>query len=152
MSPATLKTLHLIGVILFVGNVVVSALWKTMADRDGRLPVLRFATRLINLTDLVFTGTGATLLAVTGHLMAGNWGGLGRPWIHISYACFALSGLLWLAVLVPIQVRQARLLRGLPDDAAVPPAYRRLARWWAVAGTAATLLVLPPLWLMVAKG
>jgi hypothetical protein len=66
----TLKTLHLLGVCLFMGNIIVSGFWKAMADRVDELAVARFATRLVNLTDAVFTGTGATLLLVAGHSKA----------------------------------------------------------------------------------
>jgi uncharacterized membrane protein len=146
-----IKTLHLLGVCLFLGNIIVSALWKVMADRSGSVPVARFAVRLVNLTDGVFTGVGVTLIAITGHLMAPAWGGLDRTWIWTSYTLLATSGLLWLMVLVPIQLRQARLLRGLPETAQLPAAYHRLSLWWSVVGTIATLAPLPALWLMSAK-
>lgn len=146
-----LKTLHLLGVSLFLGNIIVSALWKVMADRSGSVPVARFGARLILLTDILFTGLGAILLTITGHLLAPAWGGVGRSWIALSYGLFALSGLLWLAVLVPIQVRQARMLRHLAVDAALPPAYHKLTLWWSLVGTLATLAPLPALWLMSAK-
>ena len=61
---ALTKTLHLLGACLFVGNIIVSGFWKALADRTNDLAVARFATRLVNLTDAVFTGGGATLLAV----------------------------------------------------------------------------------------
>ncbi|WP_148716033.1 DUF2269 family protein [Chitinolyticbacter meiyuanensis] len=147
-----LKTLHLFGVCLFLGNVIVSALWKVMADRSGNVAVIRYATRLVNVTDLAFTAVGATLLAVTGHLLATDYGGVHAwPWIWQAYALFAVSGLIWLAVLLPIQIAQARLLRGRADDAPLPQRYWPLARWWSIAGTLATVALLPALWLMVDK-
>jgi hypothetical protein len=85
----TLKTLHLLGVCLFIGNIIVSGFWKAMADRLDDLAVARFATRLVNLTDAVFTGLGATLLMAAGHAMAGQHGGIAtNPWIVWSYAAF----------------------------------------------------------------
>lgn len=147
----TLITLHILGACLFIGNIVVSALWKVAADRSGDYAVIRFATRLVNLTDGVFTGAGATLLLVTGHLLAKQYGGvLAQGWILWSYILFGLSGAIWLAVLVPIQFKQARLLR-LAQAGVVPDAYHRLARLWWGAGLLATALPLPALYLMVAK-
>jgi uncharacterized membrane protein len=146
----TLKTLHLFGVCLFVGNIVVSGLWKAMADRVDDLAVARFATRLVNLTDAAFTGLGAALLLAAGHSMAGRHGGIGaNPWIWWSYAAFGLSGLLWIAVLVPVQIRQARLLRSASGT--IPAEYKRLARIWSIVGIVATLATLPPLYWMVAR-
>jgi uncharacterized membrane protein len=146
----TFKTLHLFGVCLFIGNVIVSGFWKAMADRVDDLAVARFATRLVNLTDAVFTGTGATLLLAAGHAMAGTHGGIAvNPWIWWSYAAFGLSGLLWIAVLVPVQIRQARLLRSASST--IPADYKRLARIWSAVGIVATLVTLPPLYWMVAR-
>jgi uncharacterized membrane protein len=146
----TLKTLHLLGVFLFIGNIIVSGFWKAMADRVDDLAVARFATRLVNLTAAVFTGAGATLLLAAGHAMAGTHGGiLANPWIWWSYAAFGLSGLLWITVLVPVQIRQARLLRNA--NSTIPADYKRLARIWSAAGIVATLVTLPPLYWMVAR-
>jgi uncharacterized membrane protein len=147
---STLKTLHLLGVCLFIGNIIVSGLWKAMADRVDDLAVARFATRLVNLTDALFTVVGAALLLGAGHAMAGRHGGIAsNPWIWWSYAAFGMSGLLWIAVLVPVQIRQARLLRNASST--IPADYKRLARIWSVAGIAATLVTLPPLYWMVAR-
>lgn len=151
MEANVWKLVHLLGACLFVGNIVVSAFWKVMADRTGELAVMRFGVRLVNLTDALFTGVGATMLAVAGHALAGRWGGVGaQGWIVTSYALFAFSGALWIAVLVPIQIRQARLLRAAVDR--VPPQYRRLDRIWSTVGVVATLVPLPAVWMMLAKG
>ena len=145
-----IKSLHLLGACLFIGNVIVSGLWKAMADRVDDLALARFATRLVNLTDVCFTGGGAVLLTLTGHWMAQRHGGvLANDWIVASYLAFGASGFLWAAVLVPIQRCQARLLRDATE--VIPAAYRRLARWWAAVGVAATLIGLPPLVWMAAR-
>jgi uncharacterized membrane protein len=145
-----LKILHILGFCLFIGNIIVSGFWKAMADRVDDLAVARFATRSVNLTDVVFTGSGAALLLAAGHVMAGRHGGIAaNPWIWWSYAAFGLSGLLWIAVLVPVQIRQARLLRGASNT--IPTDYKRVARIWSVVGFAATLVTLPPLYWMVAR-
>lgn len=49
----TIKSLHILGVSLFLGNIIVSAFWKVLADRTGNYAVIRFATRLVNVTDTV---------------------------------------------------------------------------------------------------
>lgn len=152
MSPTTLKAIHLLGAVLLLGNIIVTAFWKTLAERSGRLAVIRFAVRATNLADLVFTLGGIVLLAGAGHAMAPAYGGVGGSfWLSATYALFAATGLLWLAVLVPVQWKQARLLAPLADDAEVPAAYRRLALVWTVAGTLATLMPLAAAWLMVAR-
>jgi len=151
MSVA-LKSLHILGACLFLGNIIVSALWKVLADRTGNYSVIRFASRLVNVTDAVFTGLGATLLLVTGHLLAENYGGiLSNDWIVWSYVLFGASGAIWIAVLLPIQFKQAQMLRTSTTEV-IPKAYFRLARIWSIAGILATLLPLPAVYLMVSRG
>ncbi|MFO1199343.1 MAG: DUF2269 family protein [Burkholderiaceae bacterium] len=109
MEANVWKLVHLLGACLFVNGIVVSAFWKVMADRTSQLAVMRFGVRLVNLADALFTGAGATMLAVAGYALAGRWGSVGaQGWIVTSYALFAFSGALWIAVLVPIQIEQAR--------------------------------------------
>lgn len=147
-----LKSLHILGASLFLGNIMVSAFWKVLADRTGNYSVVRFATRLVNVTDIVFTGLGVVLLLATGHLLAQNHGGvLANDWILWSYVLFAVSGAIWIAVLLPIQFKQANLLRASPTEV-IPQEYYRWARLWSIAGVLATLFPLPAIYLMVAKG
>ncbi|MBO9537953.1 DUF2269 family protein [Herbaspirillum sp.] len=152
MSLTVLKAIHLLGAVLFLGNIIVTAFWKTLADRTGELAVIRFAVKATNWADVVFTLGGIVLLAAAGQMMAPAFGGVAaNSWLKGAYALFAATGVLWLAVLIPVQWKQARLLNALPDGAAVPAAYRRLALVWAAAGSAATLMPLAAAWLMVAK-
>lgn len=152
MSMNTLKAIHLLGVVLFLGNIIVTAFWKTLADRSSELAVIRFAVKATNWADVFFTLGGIILLAAAGHGMAPAFGGIAASfWLKTAYALFVATGALWLAVLIPVQWKQACLLNALPAGAAVPAAYRKLALVWAVAGSAATLMPLAAAWLMVAK-
>jgi len=151
MSVGLLKTLHLLGVVLFLGNIIVTAFWKLMADRTRDLVVVRFAVRATNWADVVFTFGGVVLLAVAGNSLARQAGMQELPWLRWAYGLFAATGLLWLGVLIPLQRAQAKLLAPLPRDAAIPARYWRLSLAWAVAGTAATLLPLGIVWLMTVK-
>jgi uncharacterized membrane protein len=74
---------------------------------------------------------------------------LANDWIVWSYALFALSGLLWIVILVPIQVKQARMLKVAINN--VPDEYHRLDKIWSVVGTIAILIPIPAIWMMIAK-
>lgn len=105
----------------------------------------------MNVTDAVFTGVGVTLLLVTGHSLAENYGGvLSQPWILWSYVLFGISGALWMLVLVPLQIKQARVLR-TSETGAIPNEYHRLAKLWSLTGTIPTLIPLPAIYLMVSR-
>ena len=51
-----LKFLHVLGVILLVGNVTVTAVWKVFADRTHNAVVVAFGQRLVTITDWFLTG------------------------------------------------------------------------------------------------
>jgi uncharacterized membrane protein len=35
-----LKSLHVLGVVIFLGNIIVTAVWKALADRTGSLAIV----------------------------------------------------------------------------------------------------------------
>jgi len=72
MSYQLLKSLHLFGVVLFLGNIVITAAWKAAADQSRNATIIAYAQRLVTITDIVFTAPGAVLILVTGLLMAGS--------------------------------------------------------------------------------
>lgn len=152
MSYQLLKSLHLLGVTLFLGNIIVTAAWKALADRTRRPAVIAYAQRLVGITDVAFTAVGAALIAVTGLLMAGGHAAVfSATWLTWGYGLFFASGALWVFVLIPIQLKQTHLARNFRYEAEVPEQYWRFARLWAVFGTIATLLPLANLYLMVFK-
>ena len=147
------KFVHVLGVILLVGNVTVTSVWKVFADRSGEPRTIAFAHRLVVGTDWAFTGGGAALVIVGGYAMAFEAGIplAGFGWMLWSQVAFVASGALWLAVLLPIQVRQSRLTRRAPAEGALSGAYRRLARRWILWGVIATVPLAAALWMMLAK-
>jgi len=149
------KTMHVVGSMLFVGNLLVTFVWKLMADRTRNPRVIKFAQRLVTLTDSIFTGSGALLLLFSGLMMVGPYGieFWNVPWLMWGLTLFAVSGLIWLLILVPIQIKQARMARGFAgeDEGQIPDSYWLLSRLWMGFGGLATLLPLINVYLMVAK-
>ena len=104
----TVKVLHVLSACLFLGNVVVSGTWAFLAERTRNFEVISFSNRLVLITDLMFTLTGALLVVYTGSLMAHRYDGApaaSSAWITWSYLLFGLSGLIWALEMVPIQLR-----------------------------------------------
>ena len=146
---STLKIIHVLCACLFLGNVVVSGIWAAMAERTRNHTIIQFSNRLVLITDLLFTATGAIGVVLTGHLMAGQYGGdTAHPWITWSYILFGVSGLIWMLVLVPIQFKQRLLLQRTTQ---ITREYLQLSRVWQISGAVATVLPLPILYLMVTK-
>ncbi len=147
-----LKTVHIVGVVLFVGNIIVTGFWKVMANRTGDAAIIAFAQRLVTLTDWIFTLGGSSLVAAAG--MANViWGGIGwdSPWVIHGGILFTASGVVWVVILVPLQTKLGRLAREFAQTGIIPDIYWRLDRWWLIWGSVATILPLAVIPVMVFK-
>lgn len=147
------KMLHIFGVTVFVGNIIVTAFWKLMADRSRDPVVMAFGQKLVNWTDFTFTSLGATLILISG-LMMGNpynndfWS---INWLSWGVGLFLASALVWGAVLFPLQVKQAWLARKFTAGQKIPEQYQRLGQWWFRVALLAIALALGNLYFMVMK-
>lgn len=147
-----LKSLHLLGVVLFVGNIIVTGWWKVQADRTRNPAIVAFAQRQVTLTDWIFTFGGSTLLVVGAYANVYLHDlPLDATWLVWGQALFFLSGLLWVAILIPAQIKQARLARGFAGGGPIPDEYWRLNRIWLWIGILATVLPAANLYFMVFK-
>ncbi len=142
------KTLHIICAVLWLGNFVVTGVWslRAFATRDALLA--RFATREILFTDLLFTFVGGSAVIMSGLGLAALQGlsPLALAWTRDALIVAVASGVLWLALLLPIEVRMRRLARS-SDGAAL----RRTFVWWNVVGWSITVALFSVIYLMVAK-
>jgi len=147
-----IKAFHILGVILFLGNIIVSAVWRIRAQKSDDKNVHHFSLKLIQRTDIIFAIPGIILIAVTGHMLAPAFGGIGaHGWIYHSYAMLSISALIWGAGLLPIQRKQLLLIKESHSLKEAGIRYKTLNRWWAILGGIAMVLPLIALYLMVAR-
>ncbi|NEV64845.1 DUF2269 domain-containing protein [Thiorhodococcus minor] len=153
MLYAVLKALHILGVVLLVGNAIVTLVWKMAADRTGSASVIAFAQQLVTLTDWRFTVGGVVVIMLTGFGAAGIAGIdlLGPRWLVWGEGLLLLSGALWAFILVPAQIRQAHQARIFAKTGEIPSSYWRDVRRWNRWGLLATTLLIGAIWVMVAK-
>lgn len=147
-------TLHVLGVLLMVGNIITAAFWKSRADRTGNPQIMHNAAKNVMVADYIFTIPGLVLIVLSGGMMTGGLGYslTGLNWLTLSLGLFAVSGLIWLFILIPMQSKMIRLSADGIEKGNVSAAYRRASRNWTVYGTIATLLPLGILYLMISKG
>jgi uncharacterized membrane protein len=143
--------MHQLGAVLFVGNIVVSAAWMSLARRSGNGEALRLGVRGVILTDAVFTLPGALLLFLNGGVLATPYFQARAKWVFVSIALFVLTGIVWGAVLVPIQKKLSAAMQSVPPGGPVPAQCADLLAKWFRFGGIATLLPLVTLVLMVVK-
>jgi len=148
-----LKTLHIVGAVLFLGNIIVTGWWKYMADRHGDPVVIAFAQGQVTLTDFVFTAGGSGLVMIAGlsNVYLHGMDLFGTRWLFWGFWVFVLSGVIWVAVLIPIQYKQAKLAREFAKGGTIPDQYWRLNRQWFFWGILDTLIPLSVIYWMVFK-
>ena len=145
--------LHLIGVVLFLGNIITAAFWKVRADLQKDPAMIHRTVKSVMLADYMFTLPGLVLITVSGIVMAvrANLPMSGLNWLTLSLLLFAIRGVIWLAVLFPLQRAMIRHSAESIQTGRLSSPYERASRHWAIYGIAATLLPVIILYCMVTK-
>ncbi len=152
LSYQLLKSIHLFGVMIFLGNIIVTAVWKMLADETKYPAVVEYAQKLVTITDFVFTALGVLLILISGMMMSSRFGAISEVlWLSWGWWLFIASGIIWVLVLIPVQIKQAKLAKEFSTGSEIPEIYWALSKYWIVFGGIATLLPLANLYFMVFK-
>ena len=145
--------LHLLGMILFMGNVIVSSMWMTQARKTGDRTTLYCASTVVARADWVLSMPGLLLVLVSGIMTVGYWGGFARAsWAELSLAFFVLIGVIWLSLLLRFQRRMLQLTREAVElKIGLSSEFSRVAARWAFWNGIVTILLCCSLYLMVFK-
>lgn len=153
MLYSILKFLHVAGVVLLIGNVTITAYWKVFSDRSNDTTIIANAQRAVIIADWLFTLPGIALILIGGYgmLLMTETSPLDSPWLVWGQVLFLASGVIWLGVLVPAQIRQSRAARTFEAGAAIPESYWRDGRRWLIWGIIATVPLVGAIYVMIAK-
>jgi uncharacterized membrane protein len=152
MLYLALKTIHVLAVVIFLGNITVGAFWKAFADKTGKAPVMAHTIDGIIRADRIFTIPAIVVLLLAGFAAAGvgHYSILGTGWILWGIGLFVVSGIAF----GPIARAQRALLAvaqtGL-QTAEQQKAYEAISRQWNLYGTIATVAPFAALVIMVLK-
>jgi uncharacterized membrane protein len=153
MLYLVLKSLHIVSVVLFLGNIITGVFWKVHADLTGDLRARAQALDGIIKSDRWFTGPGVLLIIATGVALArlGNLPLLRTFWIGWSLVLFGISGLAFGVFVAPLQKKLLANVRAGLAGSWNEPEYHALSKAWGIWGTIATLAPLIAVFLMVMK-
>ena len=59
--------LHIAGVILLVGNITVTAIWKVFADRTADVAMVAYGQKMVTGTDFGLTVPGIVAIVIGGY-------------------------------------------------------------------------------------
>jgi uncharacterized membrane protein len=142
------KTLHIAAGVLWLGNFVVTGIWALRAFAMNDAALRRFAVREIIFTDVVFTFVAGAAVTMSGLTLTWIEGipAWATFWTRAALLASIGSGLIWLAWLVPLELRM-RAQAASENDAAL----MRTFVWWNIGGWSITVLLFGIIYLMVAK-
>ncbi len=141
------KLLHIFGVILFMGNMMVGPIWFGYAFYSKDSTILKFSGKLLELTDIFFTIPGAALTVLNGLVLASVFGGT-RNQLWLFYSIILLF-IMW-AFSIPLIYIQEKMYRALAESTDSKK-LNRLLLYWSIIGT---LVMIPPsiiFYLMIVK-
>ncbi len=147
------KLVHVLSVVLFLGNIITGLFWAAHARRR-RDPALIAATfDGIIRSDRWFTLPGVIGILASGFAAsaAGGLPVLGTGWILWSLVLFGISGIAFGAWVAPLQVR-IRSLASVGEGAAMDwETFHALYRRWELTGALALVTPLAAAVLMILK-
>jgi uncharacterized membrane protein len=148
-----LKFVHVLGVVILIGNVTITAFWKVYTDRTGDPRLVAHAQRAVIVADWLFTLPAIALILIGGYGMVLHAGlnPLEGAWLIWGQVLFMLSGGIWLGILVPAQIRQARAAAVFAEGGDIPVRYWRDGRIWLVWGIVATAPLIAAIYVMLAQ-
>lgn len=152
MIDRLLLVLHVGAAVLFVGNIAVGLFWTTRALHNRETRVLGHTFTSLNAADAWLTTPSVLLLTMTGIALAirMRFPLMGTGWILWSVIALSLSGVIFVARVLPLQKRIARAWEEAMSRGASVDPRSHTARWsrWA---HLSLLLAVVALILMVAK-
>ena len=153
MLYLALKALHIVSVVLFLGNIITGVFWKVHADRTNDLRARAQALDGIIQADRWFTVPGVLLIVATGVSMAliAHLPMLSTLWIGASLALFGVAGLAFGVAVGPLQKKLLANVRAGLAGHWDETQYKTLSHSWALWGVVATTAPLVALFLMVLK-
>jgi uncharacterized membrane protein len=148
-----LKTIHIIAVILFMGNIVTGLFWKAYADRTRNVKFIAHTMDGLIRADRWFTIPGVIVITAAGIFAAIQAGLplLRTGWILWSIIAFSASGIAFAWQVAPLQKELLAMTRTADETAFDWALYRSKSLRWELWGLFATMAPAIAVVLMVLK-
>jgi len=149
MSYLIFKVIHVFAVVLFLGNIIISVLWKSHGDRSGDPKIIAHTMRGIIRADRFFTMPAAAFLILAGFgAMGTGYIPFETGWIMWGLVLIIISGAAFMAKVVPAQ---KKLLKISETDPFNQQLYDSISKEWNLWGSIATIAPIVAVILMVLK-
>lgn len=149
-----LKLIHLLAVVIFLGNIITGLFWMRMAMRTNKPGLIHFTMHGVRKADKYFTIPGVVIITAFGiwGAITAHYPLLGTGWILYSIILFSISGIVFSVRLAPLQKKIHTITR--EKDTMTTEEWKvlqRAYREWDIWGLIATLTPLAAFAMMVLK-
>jgi uncharacterized membrane protein len=153
MSYLLWKCLHILSVVVFLGNIGTGLFWAAQAHRSRDTRLIAATFRSIKRSDRWFTIPGVVGIVISGIAMAmgGGFPILSTGWIVWPVGLFALSGVVFGVWVAPLQRRISREMEAATTAESVWSGYARTYRRWELWGLLSLLTPFASALIMILK-
>jgi uncharacterized membrane protein len=154
MNYTYFKLIHLLAVVLFMGNIYTGLFWMNIAVKTRDLNIIAHTMKGIIKADRYFTVPGVIILTAGGFMAAiyGHIPILKTGWIFWSIILFSISGMAFAIKVVPLQKKIYRsALNGTSSTKNDWENIRRAYLEWDIWGLIALITPLAALVMMTLK-
>jgi uncharacterized membrane protein len=132
MSYLAWKLLHIASVVIFLGNITTGLFWAAQAHKTRDLRIIAWTFDGIIWSDRWLTIPGVIGIVVTGiaAAMKAQTPILGASWILWPIALFTVSGVVFGALVAPLQRRIVALARTPEPSATAWATYEVMYKRW----------------------
>lgn len=120
MDYTYIKLIHLLAVVLFLGNIITGLFWMNIAVKTKNLVIINHTIAGVVKSDRYFTIPGVIVITAAGIFSAiyGHFPLLRTGWIFWSLVLFSISGIVFGWKVAPLQKRIYNLTSkaGAPAD------------------------------------
>jgi uncharacterized membrane protein len=120
MDYTYFKLIHLIAVVIFLGNIITGLFWMRLAVRTKDLKIISHTMNGIIVSDRWFTIPAVLVILVGGiaSAMYANLPLLRTGWIFWSIVMFSISGIAFGIKVAPLQKKIFKLTSAVENPAA----------------------------------
>jgi uncharacterized membrane protein len=154
MGYALFKLIHLLAVVIFLGNIITGLFWMRIAVKTRDLKIIHFTMKGIIAADRYFTIPGVIFIVAGGILAAilGHYPLLHTKWIFWSIVMISISGLAFGFRVAPLQKKIYHLsLNKEPSTDFDWKNFDKVYLAWDIWGLIAIVTPLAALGMMVVK-
>lgn len=151
MPYLIMKIVHILAVIMFVGNITTAVFWKNYAEKRKDARLLAFTFDGIRKSDKIFTMPGVTILILfgIGGALHHGFNLITTGWILWSEILIIISGAAYMAKVAPVQKKISALANN-PEKFNWEE-YNKLSKTWTIWVAVALITPLIAIILMTLK-